>query len=245
MPRSRGLRIAGVPVLLAAPHVSPHVVSHAAPLPTVLWFHGFRADALAHAAELERCAARGFLAVGVDAAAHGARRDEALGARVAESPGGALPVVLELIEETMRELPALVDELAATFHADRARVSVVGISMGAFLVYRAIAAGASHAVPPFRSAVALLGSPKWNGTSSAHHQLDAFREVALLSITAEHDASVPPEPTRTFHERLTERFGSRGQHAHEVLRGAGHLTNAGEWAEAMNATMRWLDRFGK
>ena len=60
--------LAGVPCLIAEP--APTESSR----PVVLWCHGFRADALAHAAELELCAAAGFLAVGIDAVGHGARR---------------------------------------------------------------------------------------------------------------------------------------------------------------------------
>jgi hypothetical protein len=43
----KGLTVAGVPVLVAAPGVSG-----AERLPTVLWCHGFRADALSHAARV-------------------------------------------------------------------------------------------------------------------------------------------------------------------------------------------------
>jgi cobalamin biosynthesis protein CobT len=58
-------------------------VQQARPLPTVLWCHGFRADALAHAAQLEQCAQAGFLAVGIDAVGHGARREHDIDARIA------------------------------------------------------------------------------------------------------------------------------------------------------------------
>ncbi len=78
------LNIAGVPVLMAAPALD------GAPFPTVLWFHGFRADALAHAGELERLASAGFLAVGIDAVGHGARRDRTISDRIVTTDGGAM-----------------------------------------------------------------------------------------------------------------------------------------------------------
>ena len=132
--------IAGVPVLIATPGDPP--AERPAPLwPVVLWMHGFRADALAHAAELERCATHGFVAVGVDAVDHGARSSPLLIERLQRSANGALPVMLEVMEATGRELPAFIDALVADFDVDRDRVSLVGISMGAFLAYRAIAAG--------------------------------------------------------------------------------------------------------
>ncbi len=200
--------------------------------------HGFRADALAHAAELERCAQAGFLAVGVDALGHGARIDPTIADRIARD-GGALPVMLEQIEETVFELPALVHTLVAEHGADAAAISLVGISMGAFLVYRAIAAGV-----PARAAVALLGSPSWLSGTSAHLTPDRFRNVALLSITAELDASVPPAAVARFHTELGELDGAAPLHRHDVLRGAGHLLPAPEWMRAMSATHAWLAQHG-
>jgi pimeloyl-ACP methyl ester carboxylesterase len=228
--------VAGVPILVATP---THVV---APLRTVLWFHGFRADALAHAAELERCASLGFLTVGIDAVGHGARADSNLPARIAAA-GGALPVVLDLVDRTIDELSSLVGELVAVHGADRSRVSAVGISMGAFLVYRSIVAGFA-----WRSAVALLGAPVVSGMKSPHLALQAFASVPLLSITAEHDESVPPGDVRRLHAELdshdADRERSASMHRHHVLRGSGHLTSAEHWQEAMNETMEWLQRFG-
>ncbi len=227
--------LAGVPVLIATPPVATSALR-----PVVLWMHGFRADALAHAAELEQCAALGFLAVGVDAVDHGARRGPQLDDRLRRSEHGALPVMLDVVADTVRELPALIDALVADFHVDRTRVSMVGISMGAFLAYRAIAGGA-----PLRSVVALLGSPEWPGETSAHRSLFAFRDVALLSITAEHDVSVPPAAVRRLHDALASQTDDATPRHHHELRGSGHLTTAAQWAEAMTETVAWLRRFAR
>ena len=103
---ARAIVLAGVPVLIATPD------SVASPTrPAVLWMHGFRADALALAAELERCAALGFVAVGVDAVDHGARGGPQLAERLHGSANGALSVMLGIVEATVRELPALIDAL--------------------------------------------------------------------------------------------------------------------------------------
>jgi len=67
-----------------------------------------------------------------------------------------------------------------------------------------------------------------------------FRAVALLSITAEHDVSVPPMPTVALHRELSVRFAALSRHGHHELRGAGHLTNAAQWSEALTLTLRWL-----
>ena len=235
----RGASIAGVPVLIATPTASVDE-RRMRRCPAVLWMHGFRADALAHVVELERCATLGFFAVGVDAVDHGARSSATLLERLQHSGGGALPVMLDIMEATVRELPALIDVLVTEHAVDRIRVSLVGISMGGFLAYRAIAAGI-----PLRSVVALLGSPEWPGRTSAHRSLVAFRDVALLSITAEHDVSVPPSAVHRLHEALGCAPTRSTACRHHELRGAGHLTTAAQWAEAMTETMAWLERYGR
>lgn len=226
--------VAGVPILVATPGAGRE-----RPWPAVLWCHGFRADALAHAAELVRCAHAGFLAVGIDAVGHGARRDPGLTQRVAEA-GGALPVMRDQVEQTVAELPTLIDALVVEHDVDRAHVSLVGISMGAFLAYRAIAAGLS-----LRAVVALLGSPAWPTPTRAHRLLERFGEVALLSITAEHDVSVPPAPVVRLHAALDAQLGPSPRRSHQVLAGAGHLTSASEWAQAMAWTLAWLQQHGR
>ena len=76
--------IGGVPLLLAFPQAGD------APHPAVLWFHGFGVDNEVHRKELEQLARAGFLAVGVDAAGHGARRLPDLDARQAAPHDEAL-----------------------------------------------------------------------------------------------------------------------------------------------------------
>jgi pimeloyl-ACP methyl ester carboxylesterase len=227
--------IAGVPTLIAEP------VGVTTPCPVVFWHHGFTADALTHASELTSCAALGMLAVGVDAVGHGARRAADLRAQVARR--GALPVMLDQVDETVAELTALRAGLLDAYDVDATRLSLVGISMGAFLVYRAIVAGV-----PARAAVALLGSPEWPQGTDQDHALVSLRRVALLSITAEHDVNVPPEPVTRLHAALAQ--GGSGDappaagHAHHVLPGVGHLTPAAAWDEAMARTRDWLIRHG-
>lgn len=234
-----GATIAGVPVLIATPADSA-IDGRSRRRSAVLWMHGFRADALAHAAELERCAALGFVAVGVDAVDHGRRASPQLLDRLQRSASGALPVMLDVMEATVNELPALIDALVVDFGVDRDRVSLVGISMGGFLAYRAIAAGI-----PLRRVVALLASPEWPGDTSAHRSRSAFYDVALLSITAEHDVSVPPEAVFRLHASLESAPARAAAHRHHVLRGAGHLTTASQWDEAMQETMAWLECYGE
>jgi hypothetical protein len=227
--------LAGVPVLVARP-----AAAGGGPPPVALWFHGFRADAAANAAELATLAADGFLAVGVDAAGHGRRRAGDLDARVAAAPGGARAVMLALAAATAAELPALVAAAAERGWGDSARVGVVGVSMGGYLAYRA-----ALDVPGVRAAVAVLGSPEWElpgapNPDSPHRRPEAFRGVALLSVTAEHDASVPPAAARRLHAAL-DADGARAAPARYVeLPGVGHLMSADAWRLATAEARGWL-----
>ena len=226
--------LAGVPVLLA------HRAEHEGPLPVVLWFHGFRAAAADNRGELARIAAEGFLAVGVDAVGHGARRDPELAARIAASPAGALPVMLAQADATAAELPALVRALADAGLGDPSRVSLVGVSMGGFLAYRA-----ATVLPALRAVVALLGSPEWSGDDGPHRRPHVFHDLALLSITAERDASVPPDAARRFHEALATAHPNPARARHLELEGAEHLMSGEQWEAAMTAMLDWLRAHGR
>lgn len=201
------------------------------PLPTVLWFHGFGVDKEVHRPELERIAEAGFLAVGVDAAGHGARRLPDLAELQAAPHEAALRTMTELAAQTAREVPEVVRYLVEEGRADRERVAVVGISMGGYVVYRAVVED-----PSIRAAVAILGSPEWPHPASPRAGTGAFRRVALLSITAGADENVPPGPARDLHRELGE--GERTRYVE--LPGAPHLMGADDWATTMDETLRWL-----
>ncbi|HEY0020163.1 MAG TPA: alpha/beta fold hydrolase [Longimicrobium sp.] len=219
----------GVPLLLAIPgDVDP-------PLPAVLWFHGFGVDKETHRKELDQLARAGFLAVGVDAAGHGARRLADLDERQAAPHAQALRTMIELASRTADEVPGVVRALVDEGLADGGRVGVVGISMGGYVVYRAVLV---HPAP--RAAVAILGSPEWPEGDSPHRHLDGFRHTALLSITAERDENVPPAAARELHRRLAE-TAPGSIHRYVELSGAVHLMGEEHWNQAMEETVRWLD----
>jgi dienelactone hydrolase len=208
--------------------------------PVVVWYHGFNAAKEAHETELARVASLGMVAVGVDAVGHGERRLPDFDARKAGPMEHVRAFMLELADATAAELPRLVQALADEGLADPRRVSLVGISMGGYLVYRAVADG-----PDVHAAVALLASPVWpDDARSPHLRPEAFARTALLSITAQRDESVPPEPTRAFHAQLTARSMRSAPSGYRELADAPHLMNGAQWSTAMDATMDWLRRYG-
>ena len=221
-----------MPLLLVAPAGGP------GPWPTVLWFHGLGVSKETHEKELHQLAAEGFLAVGVDAAGHGARALPALPDRIARaSQDEALRLMLPLAELTARDVPPIVAVLREKGLADERRVALAGISMGAFIVYRAVTV-----VQGIRAAVALLGSPEWPEGISPHWHPEAFRRTAVLSITAGLDVNVPPDAARRFHARLERDSGRTAPHKYVELPGAGHLMTEEHWTTAMTETTAWLRR---
>ena len=222
--------IGGVPHLLALPSTGD------APHPMVLWFHGFGVDKEVHRKELEQLARAGFLAVGVDAAGHGARRLPDLDARQAAPHEEALRTMIGLAAQTADEVPSIVRALADEGLADAERVGIVGVSMGGYVVYRAVLVE-----PSIRAAVAILGSPEWPEGDSPHRHLDGFRHPALLSITAERDKNVPPAAARELHRRLAA-LDPEPVHSYVELAGAVHLMSEQHWTQAMVETLRWLKR---
>ena len=218
-------RTGEAPLLLAVP------AGVAEPMPAVLWFHGLSVDKETHRKELERIADAGFLAVGVDAAGHGERRLPDLDARIDVSREETIRFMLGLVDETAREVPGIVRALVEEGFADPERVALVGISMGGYLVYRALLEE-----PAPRAAVAILGSPEWPEGDSPHRHPDALRRVALLSITAENDENVPPAAARELHRRLGE--GERTRYVE--LPGAVHLMGEADWERTMEEMLGWL-----
>jgi pimeloyl-ACP methyl ester carboxylesterase len=90
--------------------------------------------------------------------------------------------------------------------------------------------------------VALLGSPEWPDADSPHLAPGRFDDVALLAVTAERDASVPPEAARRFHERLRARRTDDRRLRYVELEGAEHLMNGEQWERLMRETVEWLVR---
>lgn len=204
-------------------------------MPMVLWFHGFGVDKETHRKELRQLAEAGFLAVGVDAAGHGARRLPDLDARQAAPREQALRTMVELAARTADEVPAVVRALVDERLADRERVGAAGVSMGGYVVYRAVLAE-----PAIRAAVSILGSPEWPQGDSPHRHLDDFRRTALLSVTAARDENVPPAAARELHRRLAEVGPDSTLHRYVELPGAVHLMSEEHWNRAMDEVIRWL-----
>lgn len=222
-----------VPVLIV------HPPGGAAPLPTVLWFHGLGADKESHLPELQRFAAAGLLAIGVDAVGHGQRRLRDFEQRFAQPPAQRERLFNTLVAQTVAELPGLLDALVDSGLSDGQRLAVAGVSMGGCITY-----GAASRDRRLRAAVALLGSPAWLFAQQGDFPVARFFPTALLSITAENDCVVPPAAARTLHEALAIHYASHPERLdYRVIAGAPHFMNGEDWARAVGDASAWLAGF--
>lgn len=224
-----------VPALVARP-ASAH-----ARLPTALWFHGLSADKELHQPELERLAASGFLAVGIDCAGHGERRMPDFDRRFSQPPAPADRLFCTLVAQTAAELPQLIDTLIDRGLSDPNRIAAAGVSMGAYIVYGAVATERR-----IRAAAALLGSPEWAHPNSPHDHSDSFYPTALLSITAECDDVVAPAAARKLHDELASRYAAQPERlSYRQIAAAPHFLSPEDWFSAVGDAIAWLQRFAQ
>lgn len=222
-----------VPALIARPRAA------IGPLPTVLWFHGWSADKEVHRSELAQLAGAGLLAVGIDSVGHGERQPPELAQHLARSAREAQPLFDSLVAETVDEVPMLVDRLIDRGGADAERIGAAGVSMGACIVYGAIARERR-----LRAAVALLGSPARGRPDGSRLAVDRFFPNALLSVTAGADVVVPPAAAAALHAELTDWYRNDPDRlCHQSFPDAEHLMQETDWQQAIDSACAWLLRF--
>jgi alpha-beta hydrolase superfamily lysophospholipase len=146
----------------------------------VLFYHGLHSSKDTHRQELDSLAARGFLALGVDAVGHGERASGELSAFL--DRGEFLPQIYKLLLATLGELPYLVDSLRMKGYS---RFALVGISFGALLAY-----AAPLVEPSLLGIVPILGTPDWGDrVYSPARNLEAYATVPIFAWNAGEDVS--------------------------------------------------------
>jgi uncharacterized protein len=204
----------------------------------VLFYHGFSVSKRTNLHELRSLARAGFVAVGVDAVGHGERRLPDFAARFgADQPSAAF---FEVVAGSAAEIPGILDELIALGKCDGARVGICGVSMGG-----AIAFGALAREPRLQAAVCLLSSPVWRGeAASPHLQPERVFPRALLVQAAGADRTVPPEEARTFVQTLRPLYARTPERlTYLEYPGVDHLVPAPIWAQMVDRTVAWFERF--
>ena len=175
---------------------------------TVLLYHGFGGTKERVEYYSAALAEAGFLAVSLDAVGHGERRypdfdvtfsNQRWNAQFEETEAD----FLKLIDDTVAEVPSIIDDLLARGWAREDRVGIAGRSLGGNVSYAAVLADTR-----VRAAAPVVGSPEWTlpRAHSPHHHPGRFFPAAVLSQAAEFDEYVPVGPIRDFHARLEPRY---------------------------------------
>jgi len=221
----------------------PALVAHqarpedAAARGTVLLYHPLGKAKELHSEDLGLLADAGFLAIGIDAIAHGERRFPGGYGRFIANP---LEALLEVVSATAAEVPALVDELVRRRWAIPGRIGIAGASLGGFVAY-----GAAISDRRIAAAVTIAASPRWGvDPRSPHRHPGRFHPLALLSITASDDALVPPAEVRALHGKLEPLYAATPERLRHVeLPGESHWMSNAAWQRAREEAERWFDRF--
>jgi uncharacterized protein len=233
MGRVERIRIGEVPALIA--HRGR--IEEAAARGTVLLYHPLGKAKELHAADLDLLADAGFLAIGIDAIAHGERRIPDGYRRFMADPMAAL---LEVVSATAAEVPGVVDELLRRGWGTPGRIGIAGVSLGGYVAY-----GAAVADRRIAAAVAIAASPRWGPDPRSPHRHPArFPPLALLSITAGADTLVPPADARALHLNLEPHYAAMPDRLRYLeLAGEPHWMSEEAWSSARGEAERWFERF--
>ena len=206
---------------------------------TVLFHHGLSACKETNVKELESIADHGFLAVGLDAVGHGARRFDDFERRFSGDNPALEEDFLSVVLATARETPAVVDELVARWGSHEERMGIGGISMGGHVSYAALLEDERLSV-----AAPVLGSPRWklSWPESPHRHLDRFWPRAILSQNGGQDRSVPPESARLFHEELAAYYeDALHLQLYVEYPESGHFMREVDWNVLWGRVLDWFD----
>jgi dienelactone hydrolase len=201
----------------------------------VLMYHGSSASKDIHEKELSSIADAGLIAIGIDSVWHGERKNPELDKLFSHDNPEMLHNMLRAVNETALELPILTKFLHDEFGIPDRKIGILGISMGAFIVYKAISV-----CPGIRCAVAILGTPK-HLPYHIQSYLKSFARTNLLSINASKDQYISSQETRHLHSILKARYKTYNERfLYKEYKRSGHFMLSQDWRNCWNAAIGFL-----
>jgi uncharacterized protein len=234
--------IAGVPALLGYRGSPERAMERG----TVLLYHGFAGTKERVEYYSTALAEAGFLAVSLDAIGHGERRwpdfdmifnDERWDKQFEATEAD----FLTLIDDTVAEVPSIIDDLLARGWAREDRIGVGGRSLGGNVAYASVLADTR-----VRAAASVVGSPEWTlpRAHSPHRHADRFFPAAVLAQAAEYDEYVPAGPIRDFHARLEPWYAQEPERIQYIeYSGVGHFLTPELNSETGRRMVAWFQRW--
>jgi dienelactone hydrolase len=213
---------------------------------TVLLYHGFSGTKERMADYAAAVAEAGFLAVSLDAVGHGERRypdfDVTFNDERWDTQFEATETdFLQLIDDTVAEVPSIIDDLLARGWARADRIGIGGRSLGGNVAYASVLADTR-----VRAAASVVGSPEWTlpRAQSPHHYPDRFFPAAILSQSAEFDEFVPAGPVRDFHAMLQPWYAREPERIQYLeYPGVGHFLTPELHKESCHQMTAWFQRW--
>jgi pimeloyl-ACP methyl ester carboxylesterase len=222
--------------------------------PLVILSHPFTASKDMWTDHLRELSDLGYYAVALDNRGHGERGGATFKERVFVDRKVDVCAVRRLIKETADDIPPLVDHLAAQNEVDGDRIGMVGVSMGGYITFRALAMDTR-----IRVAATVIASPYWDDTPQDMPALTAPEAIATLQSysrtygPAQHVDRFYPRPLLMqlgsndihfnqdrvirFHRELETRYRDAPDKLQLVMhKGVGHEFTPPMWARAKS----WL-----
>jgi hypothetical protein len=205
----------------------------------VLLHHGLHSNKEAQEKEMWSLAHAGYLAVGVDAIAHGQRH--------AQRDWNRPEVRYETLRETALETPLLVQHVRDSYPRVE-RIGGLGVSLGGFTLFSALV---EH--PGLLEAASLtISSPRWHELAeesplwqhSPHHWPDRFFPTAVLIQNATMDEYVRTPDARDFAQELEPYYAQAPERLHfREYPNSSHFMREQDWNKAWDQTLGWFARW--
>jgi alpha-beta hydrolase superfamily lysophospholipase len=206
----------------------------------ILCYHGLTASKDVWHHDLKEVVQHEFLVVGVDSVGHGERRYTDFDKRLSQTSPQFGKEFLNIVSETAKEVPLLIDELTQASLVGAGRVGMLGVSMGGLITYSAV-----MQEPRLKVAATIVSSPQWwmlDLPESPHHHIESFASIKLTSQTAGKDEVVPSRYARAFHEKLRATYHDYDERfAYYKYPESNHLMEP-DWEQCWERAINWFEK---
>jgi pimeloyl-ACP methyl ester carboxylesterase len=227
------------------------------PPPLVILSHGFNRSKEDWRGRIPELAARGYFAVALDNRGHGERTGPDFLSRTKRDGKWEILAIRQLIEETAGDIRTVVDGILRKANADKERIGLMGVSMGAFASLKAAVLDTR-----IRAVISNIGSPYWDdvfagsveeGDPDRRRILadfaagrqpaafpDRFFPKAILFQVGELDPHLDPGRVRDFARRLGKIYSAMPERVQCLeFPGITHEFTPAMWEN----TLGWFERF--